>query len=572
MPELPEVETVRLGLAPVLVGNRFASVEQRREDLRFPLPKHFAERLRGRTVDALDRRAKYLLARLDDGEVLVMHLGMTGRFSIDQANGTSLELGEFADEQKPTPKHEHIVFHLADGTAVRYSDTRRFGLMDLIPGATLPSHALFKGLGIEPLGPDFTPEWLASRLKGKATSIKAALIDQRLIAGIGNIYACEALFRAGISPMRLAGTLATKTGKPTKTIEALVKASRPCSARRSRPAARRCATTSAPTAGSGASSIPSKCMAGRENPVERKAAAAPSAASSRAAARPSTVQTVNDKGTRRTMFANELSREQDIKPANNYETIIVTTEGKVGLITLNRPHALNALNTLLISELNRALDGFEADPEIGCIVITGSEKAFAAGVDIKEMHKKTFVEAYGSDFIAPFDRISHCRKPIIAAVAGYALGGGCELAMSCDIILAADNAVFGQPEINLGIMPGAGGTQRLTRAVGKAKAMELCLTGRRMDAEEAERSGLVSRIVPVAELHDEAMKVADKIANLSQHAVMMIKEAINRGFATTLAEGTRFERGQFYSLFATEDQKEGMAAFIEKRKPVFKNK
>src|SRR6185436_5236411 len=224
MPELPEVETVRLGLAPVLVGNSFASVEQRRHDLRFPLPKQFAERLRGRTVDALDRRAKYLLARLDDGEVLVMHLGMTGRFSIDQANGTSFELGEFEDEQKPTPKHEHIVFHLADGTAVRYSDTRRFGLMDLIPGATLPSHALFKGLGIEPLSPGFTPEWLASRLKGKVTSIKAALVDQRLIAGIGNIYACEALFRAGISPMRLAGTLATKTGKPTKAIEALVKA------------------------------------------------------------------------------------------------------------------------------------------------------------------------------------------------------------------------------------------------------------------------------------------------------------------------------------------------------------
>ena len=182
MPELPEVETVRLGLAPVLVGNSFASVEQRRGDLRFPLPKHFAERLRGRKVDALDRRAKYLLARLDDGEVLVMHLGMTGRFSIDQANGKSLELGDFEYGQKPTPKHEHIVFHLADGTAVRYSDTRRFGLMDLIPGATLPSHALFKGLGNEPLGADFTPEWLASRLKGKATSIKAALVDQRLIA------------------------------------------------------------------------------------------------------------------------------------------------------------------------------------------------------------------------------------------------------------------------------------------------------------------------------------------------------------------------------------------------------
>jgi enoyl-CoA hydratase len=255
-----------------------------------------------------------------------------------------------------------------------------------------------------------------------------------------------------------------------------------------------------------------------------------------------------------------------------YETILVSTKGKVGVITLNRPHALNALNTELISELNRALDAFEADPSIGCIVITGNEKAFAAGVDIKEMQAKTFVEAYGSDFVAPFDRVGHCRKPVIAAVSGYALGGGCELAMSCDIIIAADSAVFGQPEINLGIMPGAGGTQRLPRSVGKAKAMDLCLTGRRMYAAEAETSGLVSRVVPADCLLDEAMNVADNIAKLSQHAVMMIKEAINRGFATTLAEGMRFERGQFYSLFATEDQKEGMSAFIEKRKPVFKNR
>jgi len=272
------------------------------------------------------------------------------------------------------------------------------------------------------------------------------------------------------------------------------------------------------------------------------------------------------------MLVKDLSRETTQAGAGGYETLLVTTKGKVGVITLNRPHALNALNTLLISELNRALDKFEADPQIGCIVITGNEKAFAAGVDIKEMQSKTFVEAYGSDFLAPFDKISHIRKPILAAVAGYALGGGCELAMSCDFIIAADNAVFGQPEITLGIMPGAGGTQRLTRSVGKAKAMDLCLTGRRMYAEEAERSGLVSRVVPADVLHDEAMNVADKIANLSQHAVMMIKEAINRGFATTLAEGVRFERGQFYSLFATEDQKEGMAAFIEKRKPEFKNK
>src|SRR5215470_4250805 len=224
MPELPEVETVRLGLLPVLVGNRFESVEQRRRDLRSPLPKQFAKRLEGRTVDALDRRAKYLLARLDDGEVLVMHLGMTGRFSIDRANGKSFELGEFEYEQKPAPKHEHIVFHLADGTAVRYSDTRRFGLMDLIAADALPKHVLFKGLGLEPLSSEFTAKWLASRLKGKATSIKAALIDQRLIAGLGNIYACEALFRAGVSPLRLAGSLTTKTGKPTKAVEALVRA------------------------------------------------------------------------------------------------------------------------------------------------------------------------------------------------------------------------------------------------------------------------------------------------------------------------------------------------------------
>jgi enoyl-CoA hydratase len=267
-----------------------------------------------------------------------------------------------------------------------------------------------------------------------------------------------------------------------------------------------------------------------------------------------------------------LKEPEERKANGAFETILVTRQGKVGLITLNRPHALNALNAQLIGELNRAIEAFEADSSIGCIVITGNEKAFAAGVDIKEMHKKTFVEAYGSDFLAPFDKISHYRKPIIAAVAGYALGGGCELAMACDIILAADNAVFGQPEITLGIMPGNGGTQRLTRAVGKAKAMELCLTGRHMNAEEAERSNLVSRVVPAEELLPEAMKVADKIANLSQHAVMMIKEAINRGFATTLAEGSRFERGQFYSLFATEDQKEGMAAFIEKRKPEFKNR
>lgn len=212
MPELPEVETVRRGLEPILVGNAFARVEQRRPDLRFPLPKDFGMRLSGRRIEALDRRAKYLLARLDDGEVLVMHLGMTGRFSI---NGSAT---------KPPPKHEHIVFHLGDGTAVRYSDARRFGLMDLVPAATLDSHALFKGLGVEPLSEALTPEWLAARFKGKTTSIKAALVDQKLIAGLGNIYAGEALYRAGLSPLRLAGSLATKSGKPTPKTKALVAA------------------------------------------------------------------------------------------------------------------------------------------------------------------------------------------------------------------------------------------------------------------------------------------------------------------------------------------------------------
>lgn len=224
MPELPEVETVRRGLEPILVGNRFASVEQRRPDLRFPLPEGFAARLTGRKVDALDRRAKYLLARLDDGEVLVMHLGMTGRFSVLRANGATATPGKFARPQTSVPKHEHIVFHMADGSAIRYSDVRRFGYMDLIEEQALPGHALFKGLGAEPLGEDFTPDWLAAKLKGKATSIKAALLDQRLIAGLGNIYACEALFAAGISPLRLAGTLATKSGKATAKTAALVAA------------------------------------------------------------------------------------------------------------------------------------------------------------------------------------------------------------------------------------------------------------------------------------------------------------------------------------------------------------
>ena len=259
----------------------------------------------------------------------------------------------------------------------------------------------------------------------------------------------------------------------------------------------------------------------------------------------------------------------------NYENIIVETRAKVGLITLNRPKALNALSPDLMRELSKAVDVFEADSQIGCIVVTGSDKAFAAGADIKEMKSKSYMDVYMSDFItAEWERIARCRKPVIAAVAGYALGGGCELAMMCDFILAADNAKFGQPEINLGIIPGAGGTQRLPRFVGKSKAMEMALLGqsRMMDAEEAERSGLVSRILPLADLIEEAIKTAQKISELSQPIVMMAKESVNRAYETTLSEGVRFERRLFHSAFATDDQKEGMAAFSEKRKPDFQNK
>jgi enoyl-CoA hydratase len=259
----------------------------------------------------------------------------------------------------------------------------------------------------------------------------------------------------------------------------------------------------------------------------------------------------------------------------NYETILVETRGKVGLIALNRPKALNALSPELMRELGQALAGFEADEAIGAIVITGSDKAFAAGADIKAMKDWGYMDVYKADYItAEWETVSRCRKPVIAAVAGYALGGGCELAMMCDFILAADNAKFGQPEINLGIIPGAGGTQRLPRFVGKSKAMEMVLLGqaRMMDAQEAERCGLVSRIVPLAELVEEAVRTAQKIAELSLPIVMLAKESVNRAFETTLAEGVRFERRMFHSAFATEDQKEGMAAFAEKRKPAFKHR
>jgi enoyl-CoA hydratase len=255
----------------------------------------------------------------------------------------------------------------------------------------------------------------------------------------------------------------------------------------------------------------------------------------------------------------------------SYENITVETRGRVGLIRLNRPQALNALNSALITELTQAVAAFEADPAIGCLLITGSDKAFAAGADIKEMAEKSFKDALMEDF-ARWDCLANARKPVVAAVAGFALGGGCELVMQCDLVLAADNAKFGQPEIKLGVIPGIGGTQRLTRAVGKAKAMDLILTGRMMDAQEAERAGLVARVVPLSELMTEALKTAETIASMSLPAVMLAKESVNRAFEVSLAEGVRFERRVFHSLFATEDQKEGMAAFVAKRPAAFKHK
>ncbi|WP_280232547.1 enoyl-CoA hydratase [Nocardia cyriacigeorgica] len=262
-------------------------------------------------------------------------------------------------------------------------------------------------------------------------------------------------------------------------------------------------------------------------------------------------------------------RETD---GRDFETILLERKGRVALITLNRPKALNALNAQVLDDVIAALDELEHDDEIGAVVITGSDRAFAAGADIKEMQPKSYMDMFMNDFFARWDRLAAFRKPTIAAVAGYALGGGCELAMICDILIAADNAKFGQPEIKLGVIPGIGGSQRLTRAIGKAKAMDLVLTGRNMDVDEAERAGLVSRIVPAADLLDTALEVADTIAAMSLPVAMIAKEAVNRSFETTLAEGLRFERRVFHSLFAIEDQKEGMSAFVEKRQAKFTNR
>ena len=257
----------------------------------------------------------------------------------------------------------------------------------------------------------------------------------------------------------------------------------------------------------------------------------------------------------------------------SYECIIAEQKGRVGVITLNRPKQMNALNAQLMQELSKAMYAYDADEGIGCMLIAGNEKAFAAGADIGAMKDFGYMDAYKNDYITrDWEHIRRIRKPVIAAVAGYALGGGNELAMMCDIVIAAENAKFGQPEVNLGVMPGSGGTQRLPRAAGKAKAMDLCLTARMMDAQEAERAGLVSRVVPLEKLMDEAMAVAEKIAGYSLPVVMMIKESVNRAYETPLSEGILFERRVFHSQFALEDQKEGMAAFLEKRKPKFKHR
>jgi len=255
-----------------------------------------------------------------------------------------------------------------------------------------------------------------------------------------------------------------------------------------------------------------------------------------------------------------------------YETLLVEIIDRVALIRLNRPQALNALNAQVLADLTAALNVLEPDPNIGCFVITGSEKAFAAGADIKEMSSMGYAEMHDADFFGGWSRITSCRKPVIAAVSGFALGGGCELAMMCDFIIAAENAKFGQPEIKLAVIPGMGGSQRLTRAVGKAKAMDLCLTGRMMDVNEAERSGLVSRIVPVDKLLEEALAAAKTIAGFSRPSVQTCKEVVNRAFESSLAEGVLFERRSIHALFSTEDQKEGMAAFLEKRPPNFKHR
>ena len=549
MPELPEVETVRRGLVPKLVGRRIVRLIQRRRDLRVPLPAKFAKRVEGRTVLAIDRRAKYLLLRLDDGNTLIAHLGMSGRMTLHDAKSAA---------EHPFERHDHVVFETDEGWQVRFNDARRFGLMLLAADEAVPKHKLFKGLGPEPLDETFDGAALASRLKGRKTPIKAALLDQKTLVGVGNIYACEALFLAGISPRRSAHTVqGERADRLVATIKQVLLRS----------------------IDDGGSTLRDHVQPGGElgyfqtrfNVYDRAGAPCPTRDLRQDRQTPGAVGPLDLLLRALPALANTVRALEDNVTA--YQNIKTETKGRVGIIRLDRPKALNALCADLVRELGQALDAFEADPGIGCMVLTGSDKAFAAGADIKEMKDQSYQDVFLKDFITVgWEKVSQVRKPIVAAVAGYALGGGCEMAMMCDFIIAADNAKFGQPEITLGTIPGAGGTQRLPRFVGKSKAMDLVLTGRMMDAAEAERCGLVSRVVPLADLMNDAIATAEKIAGMSLPATMVAKEAVNRAFETTLAEGVRFERRTFHATFAFEDRAEGMAAFADKRKPAWKHR
>ena len=478
MPELPEVETVMRGLRARLEGRRLARAELRRGDLRWAAPEGLAARLTGRRVLGFRRRAKYILMRLEGGESVLLHLGMSGRMAVTEGDAAARAL---------PGAHEHLVLETEDGARVGFVDPRRFGSVHLVATPEEDQHRLLAGLGPEPLEPGFTGALLAERLRGRNTPLKAALLDQRVVAGLGNIYVCEALFRAGLSPRRRGGQRRRRTRR----------AARPGDQGDARGRHRR----------------------------RRVELARLRAAERRAWLIPARLEGVWPRGAavRTLLRGAPLSRHKPpcagwtqhvLLSANTAienampEMILIETHGRVGLIRLNRPQALNALCDQLMQELGDQLLAFDRDPAIGCIVVTGSEKAFAAGADIKEMRGRTYPAAFHDDFIAArWETVLRVRKPVIAAVAGFALGGGCELAMMCDLILAADSARFGQPEINLGVIPGAGGTQRLTRAVGKSKAMEMCLTGRMMDAAEAERSNLVCRVVPAADLIAEALKL-----------------------------------------------------------------